>query len=648
MSATNSGIAADRRVLWEPSAADLESSNVRRFMTWLARERGLTFDGYDDLWRWSVGELAAFWDAIWDFYEIAAAQPPDAVLTGDAMPEARFFPGARLNYAEHVLARAPAEGPAIVAVDERGHRREITTSELRGQVGALAAQLRRLGVGPGDRVVACVPNIPAAVVAMLATTSLGAVWAACGPDLGLQSLVDRFAQLQPKVLVAVEEYRFAGVDYDRRAVVADLQAALPTLAATVLVGPQLDALVARPEEPAFAAVDFDDPLWVLFSSGTTGIPKGIVHGHGGILVEHLKSLGLCLDLRPSDTFFFHTSTSWMAWNYLVGGLLHGTRVVLYDGSPAYPSPDALWQVAARTGASVLGMGSAYVSACHKSAVELSRFDLGALRIAIPTGSPLPPAGWDWLARELPARTRIDSLCGGTDVCSVFFGGSPLLPVRRLEISARWLGVHAAAYDASGRAVVDQVGDFVVVAPMPSMPLRLWGDDTGARLRDAYFDAYPGAWRQGDWITIREDGAVQVWGRSDATLNKAGVRMGSAELYGVVEQLDDVFDSLVVGVELPDGGYYMPLFVVAGYGDGVDEVLAERIRAAIRTQLSPRHVPTEIVAAPAIPRTLTGKKLELPIKRLLQGEPLESAVAAGAVDRPDALAWFERFAQERRA
>jgi acetoacetyl-CoA synthetase len=614
-------------MLWAPTAADVERANVTEFM------RRVGLGSWAELWRWSVDDLPGFWQAVWDFYGVQASAPPRAVLEEPAMPGARWFGGAELNYAEHVLARAGT----ILAYDEAGGPRVISPAELRGRVGAFAAHLRELGVRRGDRVVAYVPNVPEAIVAMLATTSIGAVWAACAPDFGTPSVIDRFAQLEPVVLVAADRYAFGGREHDRSEVVRRLEDALPTLRATVPAG-----LAPEPREPVFEPVSFDHPLWILFSSGTTGIPKGIVHGHGGILLEHLKALGLCLDLRPDDVYFFMSSTSWMAWNYLVGGLLHGTTIVAYDGSPSFPGLDALWRLAADAGATVLGMGSAYAAACAKAGVRLEGVD--RLRTVIPTGSPLAPAGWDWLARELPARTRIDSICGGTDVCTAFFGGNPTLPIRAGEISSRWLGVRAEAFDTEGRPVTGRVGEFVVTAPMPSMPLGLWGDDDGTRLRETYFTPFDGVWRQGDWITIQPHGGVQVWGRSDATLNKAGVRMGSAEIYGVVESLDAVADSLVVGVEQPDGGYYMPLFVVV---EELDVELRERIVAALRTELSPRHVPSEIVAAPGIPRTITGKKLEIPVKRVLAGADAEAAAAAGAVDRPELLEWFAAPAAERR-
>jgi acetoacetyl-CoA synthetase len=650
-------VTAPAAALWSPTPSRRARANVTRFLSWLRAERGLRFSDYASLWRWSVDELEDFWSAVWGFYGVRSATPVGRPLGARDMPGARWFDGSRLNYAEHVLERAPSDRSAVIHLSEGREPQEISAAELRGRVGALAATLARLGVREGDRVAAYLPNLPEAVMAMLATTSLGAVWAACAPDFGTRSVVDRFCQLEPKVLIAVDGYRFNGVDHDRRPAIRELREALPSVEATILVrlldpgrepGDMLsfEAAVEDLREPDFRHVPFDHPLWVLFSSGTTGLPKGIVHGHGGILLEHLKSLGLCMDLGPEDRYFFFSSTSWMAWNYLVGGLLHGSTIVLYNGAPAKPTPDALWQVAAATRSTVLGMGSAYVAGCEKSGVQLrGHVDLGHLRTVIPTGAPLAPGGWRWLHRELGERVRIDSICGGTDVCTAFFGGSELLPVHLGEVSCPWLGVDAHAFDAAGNPVLDTVGEFVVTSPMPSMPVGLWNDDDDRRLRAAYFEMFPGVWRQGDWIRLKADGAVTVLGRSDATLNRAGVRIGSAEIYGAVERLPEVVDSLVVGLELGDGGYYMPLFVVSESDD--HEALEAAVRRIVREQLSPRHVPDEVVAVPVIPRTLTGKKLEVPIKRILQGVPPQDAAALGSVDRPEALEWFARFAARRR-
>jgi acetoacetyl-CoA synthetase len=647
------------RVLWTPRQEDRDAARITAFTDWLRRETGRSFDDYESLRQWSVADLPGFWAAVWEYFEVAASAPYQQVLTADPMPRQRWFTGARLNYAEHVLRPDRGARPAVIGLAEDGDPVELSWDALRGQVGALAWELRRLGVRPGDRVAGYLPNIPAAVVAMLATTSLGAVWACCAPDFGTRSVLDRLGQVEPTVLIAVDGYRYDGREHDRRDVVRRLVDELPTVRATVLVRslrPEdpasdglvpFDEIVAEPREPRFDQLESSSPLWILFSSGTTGLPKGIVQSHAGILLEHLKSLALCLDLGPDDRYFFHSSTSWMAWNYLVGGLLHGSTIVVYSGSPTHGGQDGLWRLAADVAATVLGMGAAYASACAKAGTRLAEVgDLSALRVVIPTGSPLPLGGWDWLAAELPPRVRIDALCGGTDVCTVFFGGSPLLPVRRGEISCRWLGVDAHAVDEAGRPVLGAVGESVLAGPMPSMPVAFWNDPDGRRYLDSYFDRFPGLWWQGDWITITAAGTVTVLGRSDATLNRGGVRLGSADVYTVVEGLPEVADSLVVGIEHPDGEYSMPLFVVPAPGCGIDHEVRRRIVDALRSELSPRHVPDEIVVVPGLPRTLTGKKLEVPIKRILQGAGADQTVALGSVDRPDLLAFFERRAASR--
>jgi acetoacetyl-CoA synthetase len=649
----------DRALLWAPTAASVREATLTHFIDWLRRERALEFADYESLRRWSVGDLEAFWRSIWDYYEVRASAPYTSVLDGHEMPGARWFDGARLNYAEHILARAPRDQAALIAIGEDRRRREISASDLRGQVGALGVALRNLGVRSGDRVAAYVGNIPEAVVAMLAVTSIGAIWTACAPDFGVRSVLDRFAQVEPTVLIAVDGYRFGGREHERIETVRGLQAGLPTVRTTIVI-PSLrrdspaslnalafDELSIQAQEPEFEQVPFDHPLWVLYSSGSTGIPKGIVHGHGGILLEHLKSLGLGMDLRANDRYFFYTSTSWMAWNYLVSGLLHDASIVLYDGSPSYPDLAGSWAVASLTRATTFGMGAAYASACEKGGVRLDHDrDLSSVRSVIPTGSPLPPSGWRWLHDQLGSDVRIDPIAGGTDVCTAFIGGSPLLPVRVGEIPCRWLGNDVDVLDRNGLAVRDAVGEFAVLQPMPSMPLWLWGDDDGTRYDETYFGVYPGVWRQGDWATISNGGSLALLGRSDSTLNRGGVRIGSAEIYAVVEQRDDVVDSLVVGVERSAGEYHMLLFVVLAQGVELDDVMRQQLGHQIRTELSPRHVPDGIVAAPGVPRTLTGKKLEVPVKRIMQGWPIDRAASIGAIDRPELLDWFSGFAQPR--
>ena len=636
-------------VLWAP-ARD-QGSALDAFTAWLAARHGLRFDAYDELWRWSTDELEAFWGAIWEYFDVGSSAPRE-VLPQRVMPGAEWFPGATVNYAEEVLRRAPREGPALIAMAEDAPTREISHDELWGQVGALAATLRNLRVEPGDRVAGFVSNIPEAIVGLLATASIGAIWTACAPDFGPRSVLDRFAQVDPVVLIAVDGYRFNGRRYDRRDVVASLQRALPSLRATICIGAELpdtiswtDATATR-ADPEFAALPFGHPLWILFSSGTTGVPKGIVQSHGGIVVEHLKALSLGSDVRPGDRMYFFSSTSWMVWNWLVAGLLVGATPVVYDGSPVYPDGLGSWRVVEASRASVFGTGAAYLTGCEKSGARpASELDLSSLRSILSTGSPLPTSTWGWVADQFGPGVRLDSSSGGTDVCSALVSGSPWLPVYVGELSGPCLGVKVQAFDERGEPVVGEVGELVVAEPMPSMPIAFWNDPGGVRYRDAYFSRYPGIWRHGDWIEFTARGSVVVSGRSDATLNKAGVRMGSSDIYAIVDPLPGVADSLVLGLELPDGGYYMPLFVVPD-GDADFEALRETIRAAIRRDLSPRHVPDEIVAAPAVPRTLTGKRIEVPVKQILRGTAAGEALSVGAVAEPEALEWFADFGRRR--
>ena len=641
-------------VLWSPTVPG--SSGLDGFAQWLADHRGLRFDRYPDLWRWSTDELEEFWSAIWEYFDIGSGRPREA-LAARVMPGADWFPGTTLNYAEEVLRRAPRDAPSLLVTAEDAPLREMSFEELWAQVGALAQTLRDLGVSPGDRVAGFLPNVPEAIVGLLASASIGAVWTACAPDFGTQSVLDRFTQVEPVVLLAVDGYRFNGRHYDRRDVVTAVRQALPDLRATIWVpssesaDPVPDATswaqaTERPAEPEFAQLPFGHPLWILFSSGTTGIPKGIVQSHGGIVVEHLKALRLGSDVRAGDRMYFFSSTSWMVWNWLVAGLLVGASPVVYDGSPGYPDVLGSWSVAAASRATIFGTGAAYLTGCERAGVEPAReLDLSALRSILSTGSPLPTSTWSWVYDQLGPAIRLDSSSGGTDICSALVSGSPWLPVYVGEISGPCLGVKVEAFDADGGAVVGEVGELAVTEPMPSMPIRFWNDPDGNRYHDAYFSRYPSVWRHGDWIRFTERGSVVVSGRSDATLNKAGVRMGSADIYSIVDPLPGVADSLVLGIELPDGGYYMPLFVVPEGEPDFDE-LREQIRAAIRGDLSPRHVPDEIIAAPAVPRTLTGKRIEVPIKHILRGQAAKEVLAAGSVARPEALEWYADFGRQR--
>ncbi|WP_392972293.1 acetoacetate--CoA ligase [Streptomyces sp. LN245] len=652
----------DTDLLWSPGRRELEDSNTASFMNWVSEVRGLHFSDYAELWRWSSTDLAGFWSAVWEFYGLDAVTDYDEVLGRASMPGADWFPGARLNFAERCFAQATDARPALVCLTEGGTPEETSWRELRQEVADVAAALRRMGVEPGDCVAGYLPNLRQTVVALLATAAVGAVWTACSPDFGTPSVLARLRQAEPAVLVAADGYRYGGKTYDRRPEVAELADGLPTVRHILAV----DNVFDTPAEPwsgrpdvhqhawsalpsadgpmEFADLPFDHPLWILWSSGTTGIPKGIVQGHGGIVVELLKALGLGVDLRADDRYLFITSTSWMVWNFLVGGLLHGSTVVLYDGSPTYPGIDGAWEIAERTGATVLGVGAAYLTAAEKADTRpADTFGLGRLRTVLQTGSTLPPSTWRWVHDRLAPGVRLQSICGGTDVCSVLAGSTPLLPVRVGRIQAPSLGVALASWDPEGRPLTGEQGELVVTAPLPSMPLRFVGDPDGARYRASYFDTYPGVWRHGDWVTIDPDLSVVVAGRSDSTLNRSGVRMGSADIYAVVDQLPEIADSLVIGVEQPDGAYFMPLFVVPAEGTALDDGLRRHIATAIRSRLSPRHVPDVIVPVPAVPRTLTGKKLEVPVKRVLQGARPGEVSSEGSITHPEMLAWFAEFA-----
>ncbi|MEN9934755.1 MAG: hypothetical protein RLZZ387_1334 [Chloroflexota bacterium] len=648
-------------LLWEPPEELRRTCALRRYMDWLAREEGLRFETYDTLWTWSVQDVAAFWGSLWQFFELRAARPYEVPLADSAMPGARWFPGAELSYAEHIFRHAATGHSAIVARSETRPDVEVSWEELRRQVAGVAAGLRAMGVGPGDRVVAYLPNIPEAVVAFLACASIGAVWSSCSQDMGAASVADRFRQIAPKVLFAADGYRYGGKPFDRRATVDELRAALPTLERTVLV-PYLNP-AARPgdeqtvlwqditwgvHELSFAQLPFDHPLWVLYSSGTTGLPKPIVQGQGGILLEHLKSVALHLDLGPGDRFFWFTTTGWMMWNFLVGGLLVGSTILLYDGSPGWPDMGALWRFAEEAGMTFFGTSAAYVAACMKAGVNpAASYDLRALRGLGSTGSPLPVEGFQWVYERVGSQIWLASISGGTDLCTAFVGGCPLLPVHAGEIQCRCLGAAVAAFDEQGHEVVGDVGELVITKPMPSMPLFFWGDEGGRRYRESYFEPYPGVWRHGDWCKVTEGGAVVIYGRSDSTINRQGVRMGTSEMYRVVEALPEVQDSLVIDLEGLGGASYMALFVVLRDGAALDEALAARIRAAIRQGLSARHVPDDILPITEVPRTLNGKKLEVPIKKILLGASPERAANRDAMANPAALDVFVELAERLR-
>ncbi|HET6997312.1 MAG TPA: acetoacetate--CoA ligase [Solirubrobacterales bacterium] len=652
--------AAPPELLWEPSAERVERARLTEFRRWLEAERGLLFDDYDALWRWSVDDLDGFWGAIWDFFEVQADGDPSTVLASREMPGARWFPDVSLNYAEHVFAGKDDAETAILHASELRDLEQLSWGELRSQVAAVAAALRELGVERGDRVVAYLPNIPEAIVAFLASASIGAVWSSCSPDFGPASVVDRFAQIEPKVLFAVDGYRYGGKDFDRRETVAHLQAAMPSLKRTVVLpylspDPDLSALRdvttwdellsdGAGAELSFERVPFDHPLWVLYSSGTTGLPKAIVQGQGGILLEHLKKLHLHVDAHPGDRLFWFTTTGWMMWNFLVSGLLTRAAIVLYDGNPGHPDMSVLWELAERAEMTMFGTSASYIAACMKAGVEPGAGrDLSRLGAIGSTGSPLSPEGFDWIYEHLGADTWLFSTSGGTDLCTAFVGGVSLLPVYRGELQGRALGAAVEAWDEDGNSVLDEVGELVVTAPMPSMPVRFWSDEDGSRYRASYFEMFPGIWRHGDWIEITSRGTAIIYGRSDSTINRSGIRMGTSEIYRAVLSIDDVVDALVVDLPRPGTDGWMPLFVVLRDGVELDEELPKEIARRVRERCSPRHVPDEVFQIAEVPRTLSGKVLEVPVKRILMGTAAEQAASRDSLANPAALDYFTEMA-----
>lgn len=641
--------------LWSPTESFKNSSNLKKYMDWLQQHENFSFDNYDELWRWSVENSKQFWQSVWRYFKVISHTPFEEVHTDDPMPATRWFPGSTLNYAEHIFRCKTDSHPAIIFKSETEPLQSISWVELEQKVAALATYLKSIGIEKGDRVIAYLPNIPEATIAFLAVCSIGAVWSSCSPDFGINAVVERFLQIEPKVLIAADGYSYGGKHFDKQSVILDLQEKIPTIATTIVVSPQSrnlenaitwqDVMEIKPGPLRFEAVPFDHPIWVLYSSGTTGIPKAITHSHGGVLLEHLKYLTFHNDVKPGERFFWFSTTGWMMWNFVQASLLAGATIVLYDGSPNFPDLNALWQFADEAKIDHFGTSAPFILACMKQGISPVKFNLSRLRSVSSTGAPLPPEGFAWLYENVKQDLWFCSMSGGTDVCTAFVGGCPLEPVYAGEIQCRALGCSLFAFNELGEKIADEVGEMVITQPMPSMPVYFWNDENGAKYKASYFEMFDEIWRHGDWVKITACNTIVILGRSDATLNRQGIRIGTAEIYRVVEKLPEIKDSLIVNLELPNGEHYMPLFVVLNSGFALDEALSKKLKAALRGECSPRHVPDEIIKMPEAPYTISGKKLEAPVKKILLGAPAEKVASAESLRNPSALSFFVDWRKE---
>ncbi|MDQ0691237.1 acetoacetate--CoA ligase [Arthrobacter sp. W4I7] len=655
MSVQNS-TAEHRQVTWRPTAEQQRTSRLWDFMGWVADNRNIRLTDYRTTWQWSVDDLSGFWDSVREYFNVLGEGLEGPALAEERMPGAVWYPNAKLNFAENVLRHALnpelADSTAILTIKEDDSVRELTWRQLQSQVSSLAAHLKRLGIRSGDRVAAVLPNVPEAIIGLLATAAIGAVWTINSPDLSAAATLERLRQLEPKLLIGVDGYRFNGKDFDRLQHLADVEAGLPGLEHTILLrstgqdagvaADRLDftSLLTDPVEPNYARESFDHPLWILFSSGTTGSPKGIVHGHGGMTLEALKGTGLNQDMGPEERYYVAANTSWMVWNTLVNNLMSGASVVTYAGSPMYGRKDRQFDIIARTGTTMFATGAAYLSLVEKSGLEPGRsWDLSKLRSILSTGSPLPDSTWLWVHEHVKHDVHLGSDTGGTDICSGFIGSNPLEPVHLGELQGPLLGVAVQAWSEPGQRVIGEVGEMVITRPMPSMPVFFWGDKNGARYRSSYFEKFPGVWTQGDWITETPNGGFVVHGRSDATLNRAGVRLGSADIYAALQHVHEVTESMVIGLEQTGGGYYMPLFITLEPGCQLSEELKDKINGTIRRLTSARHVPDDVIVVPAIPVTHALKKIEIPIKKLFTGHSPDTTINRGSLANPEAVDWF---------